>query len=1001
MGNYSRYSLPRHCSSLHHVMMASSRVKFSGGKIVSHSDLRAGTTREEVINKVNHGILRVGAWNVRSLKGRGRLENLKREMDRLELDIVGISEVRWEEECDFWSGDYRVIITKANHGQAGVGIVMRRRIAQRISYYEQVNERIAIVKLDTKPKPTTIVQVYMPTSSADDEVVEKIYEKIGEILEDVKSDENLIVMGDWNSVVGKGREGKAVGEYGLGIRNERGDRLVEFCAEHNLVLANTWFKHHERRLYTWMKPGDTGRYQIDFIMVRQRFRNQVLDCKTFPGADIGSDHNLLVMKCKLKLKKLTKGKKSKRWNLDKLKQENVLSSFQENVKKGLAGKHDTETVDKQWTVLRDEIVRAADEEVGQIVPVAKKHWVTKDILDLIDERRRYKNAQDELGKKEYRRLHNEIGRKCKQAKEQWLLSECKSIENNLAAGKVDSAYRKIKGTFGERKRCCMNIKSLDGKPLLSKEEKAERWKEHIETLYAGSEIDNMLEREEEVSEDETGDPILRSEFNRALKDLSRNKAAGVDNIPAELLSSLGEDVLNKLFSIVSRMYETGEVPSDFKKNVIIPIPKKVGADKCEHFRTISLVSHASKVLTRIIYRRIEKQVECELGDDQFGFRKDVGTREAILTLKLILEDRMKKNKPTFLAFIDLEKAFDNVEWNKLFEIMKAIGIKYRERRVVHNLYKNQTAVIRIEGEEREAFVHRGVRQGCNLSPLLFNVYIEKAMQEIKEKCGNGITVQGEEIKTIRFADDIVVLSESGTNLENMLNGMDSILKNNYGMSINKNKTKVMECSRIKRGDAKCIKLGNEKLKEVDQFCYLGSIIASDCRSNNDIKCRIAQARKAFLKKRDLLRANIDLKVRKSFLKMFVWSVALYGSETWTISSAEKRRIEAFEMWCYRRMLKIRWVDKVTNEEVLKRIGEKRSLWRILTKRRDRLVGHILRHEGLVKMVLEGSVWGKNTVGRPRLEYSKQIQKDVGCSNYVEMKRLAQDRLAWRVALNQS
>ena len=110
---------------------------------------------------------------------------MKREMDRLQLDIVGISEVRWQEECDFWSGDYRVIITKAIHGQAGVGLVMRRKIAQRVSYYEQVNERIAVVKLDTKPKPTTIVEVYMPTSSADREVVEKIYEQFREILDDV------------------------------------------------------------------------------------------------------------------------------------------------------------------------------------------------------------------------------------------------------------------------------------------------------------------------------------------------------------------------------------------------------------------------------------------------------------------------------------------------------------------------------------------------------------------------------------------------------------------------------------------------------------------------------------------------------------------------------------------------------------------------------------------------------------------------------------------------
>ena len=121
----------------------------------------------------------------------------------------------------------------------------------------------------------------------------------------------------------------------------------------NFALSTIWFLQTpgsstmKEGLYTWMKPGDTGRYQIDFIMVRQTFRNQVLDCKTFPGADIGPDHNLLVMKCKLKLKKLTKGKKSKRWNLEKLKQEYVLRSFQENVKKGLADKHGAITVDKQ------------------------------------------------------------------------------------------------------------------------------------------------------------------------------------------------------------------------------------------------------------------------------------------------------------------------------------------------------------------------------------------------------------------------------------------------------------------------------------------------------------------------------------------------------------------------------------------------------------------------------------------------------------------------------
>ena len=169
----------------------------------------------------------------------------------------------------------------------------------------------------------------------------------------------------------------------------------------------------------------------------------------------------------------------------------------------------------------------------------------------------------------------------------------------------------------------------------------------------------------------------------------------------------------------------------------------------------------------------------------------------------------------------------------------------------------------------EAAVHKGVRQGCSLSPLLFNLYIEQAMKETKENYGKGVTVQGGVIKTLRFADDIVILSDSGEDLEEVLNGMEFILKSNYGMRINRNKTKVMECSRTKVGEAKGIRLGNEILKEVDQFSYLGSRITSDCRSKQNIKCRLAQARKAFLKKKDLLRSSIDLNIRKSFLKVFI------------------------------------------------------------------------------------------------------------------------------------
>lgn len=109
-----------------------------------------------------------------------------------------------------------------------------------------------------------------------------MYDKIKEIIQVLKKEEFKCYV-DWNSLVGRGEEGKTLGEYGLGKRNERRSRLVEFCTEYNLVITNTWFKSPERSLYTWKRPGDNGRYQIDCITVRQMFRNQVLKFKTYPG----------------------------------------------------------------------------------------------------------------------------------------------------------------------------------------------------------------------------------------------------------------------------------------------------------------------------------------------------------------------------------------------------------------------------------------------------------------------------------------------------------------------------------------------------------------------------------------------------------------------------------------------------------------------------------------------------------------------------------------------
>ena len=152
-----------------------------------------------------------------------------------------------------------------------------------------------------------------------EETVEEFYEDVRKAVSQTKSSDMVTVMGDLNAKIGAGKDGEIVGAFGLGTRSERGDRLIEFCKEFNLSVSNTHFQHNPRHLYTWRSPGDVCRNQIDYIMVKQRFKNSIIDVKTFHGADINTDHCLLAAKMRFKLKIPKSPKHQAQFDLNTLK----------------------------------------------------------------------------------------------------------------------------------------------------------------------------------------------------------------------------------------------------------------------------------------------------------------------------------------------------------------------------------------------------------------------------------------------------------------------------------------------------------------------------------------------------------------------------------------------------------------------------------------------------------------------------------------------------------
>ena len=161
------------------------------------------------------------------------------------------------------------------------------------------NNRMISVHFQGKPFNITVIQVYALTSNAEEAEAEWFYEDLQDLLELTPQKDVLFIIGDWNAKVGSPETPGVTGKFDLGVQNEAGQRLIEFCQEMALVIANSLFQQHRRRLYTWTSPDGWHRNQSDYILCSQRWRSSIQSAKTRPGADCGSDHELLFAKLDL------------------------------------------------------------------------------------------------------------------------------------------------------------------------------------------------------------------------------------------------------------------------------------------------------------------------------------------------------------------------------------------------------------------------------------------------------------------------------------------------------------------------------------------------------------------------------------------------------------------------------------------------------------------------------------------------------------------------------
>ena len=203
--------------------------------------------------------------------------------------------------------------------------------------------------------------------------------------------------------------------------------------------------------------------------------------------------------------------------------------------------------------------------------------------------------------------------------------------------------------------------------LTEAEDIKKRWQEYIEELYK-KDLHNPDNHDGAINHLELD--ILEYKVKWALGSITMNKASGGDGIPVELFQMLKDDAVKVLHSICQQIWKTHQRPQDWKRSVFIPIPKKGNAKECSNYHTIAVISHASKVMLKILQTRFQQCVNCEPPDVQAGFRKGRGTRDQIANIRWIIEKARKFQKNIYFCIIDYAKAFDCVDHNKLWKILK-------------------------------------------------------------------------------------------------------------------------------------------------------------------------------------------------------------------------------------------------------------------------------------------------------------------------------------------
>lgn len=915
---------------------------------------------------------------------------------------------------------------EANIG--GVAIAVRTELITK-GYVSQPtchNNRLMSVDISENNNAiTTFICCYAPTECAPSDTKQKFYEDLNRITRQVPRSNNIIVTGDMNARVGKGEDHwrNIIGSHGFGNRNENGGLLLEYCSQNDLSITNTRFQQRMIHKVTWRHPRSSQWHLLDYIVIRSSRVKDVLRCRSMRGAHCETDHIMVKACIRSTLKQKYNVKKpNKNFNIADLKSENIRKAYQEKL---FCNTRDDDSVEDLWIKLKNAYMQAAEQTLS------KRKNKQRDWFDKSDEEvsaalqkkqeahQHFIENENQETRKAYRQARRVCQREIRRIKQKWWEDKTRELQRLRDENDIRGLYQGIKEIIGPTKRSLNLVKSKEGEVLKEKTDQLKRWKEHFyEVLNQENPVETIIpEFDNILGELICDDPPSTIEISRAINALKNHKSAGEDKIVAEMIKVGGDKSIQMLQSLLNKIWREKVVPQDWRDSMVVPIHKKGDKANCSNYRGISLLSVPGKVLSRILYGRLLPMADAYLREGQCGFRRERSTVDMIFSTRQLVEKSLEQNTTLCLAFIDISKAFDSVNRDILFNVLEKMSCPEVILSLLRSLHESTNARVRVDGDFSEPFqVTTGVRQGCVLAPLLFLLYIHCIIFNTMSDADVGVhichrsdsnlfnkrnlkaktKVQTSKIQDLMFADDCALTAKNPEDLQNLLNAF-VMAAEKFGLKVNIQKTEIMFINCPPHN----ITIGQEVLKEVESFKYLGSYISNNGSLDKEIENRISAASSAFgrLYYRVWKPHHLSLKTKLSIYETTVLSTLLYSSECWTTLKHHLRKLNGFHIRCLKSILKITWRDYVPNEEVLRK-SEMMAIEDIIRQRRLRWAGHLSRMpEDRIAHRIAFAELREGHRGRhkPKQRWTDTLKADLKALhiNHNTWRELATDRNTWR------